>query len=67
LPDGTTHTARLEPGGNPTLPQRLVAEPALDPAQIGQPVQIRILKQTGWLGTALASLRAQFASAKKAL
>jgi mannuronan synthase len=67
LPDGTTRTARLEPNGNAALPQHLLAEPVLDPAQIGQPVQIRILKQTGWLGTGLASLRAQFAFAKKAL
>lgn len=64
LPDGATRSAILSPGISATQPQRLLADPPLDETRIGQPVQIRILHQTGWFGRILATLRGRAAPEK---
>ncbi|MEY4872435.1 MAG: hypothetical protein RLZZ563_1765, partial [Pseudomonadota bacterium] len=66
LPDGTTHSATLTPGIGASQPQRLLPDPPLNEAQLGQPVQIRILRQTGWFGRLIANLRGR-APAEKAV
>jgi hypothetical protein len=62
-PEFAAQPATSDPGG--ARPLTLIPTTTLPANRIGEPVQIRIIQTTGWLGTGLSKLRNLFFVAAK--